>query len=526
MKRFLLNNWIVLTVAAALITSVVMAIRNKETIETSSERQLQSAKVKLLTKEILSETVHGLDLGLRGFAISKEEKMLNPYEKATTQNDHIFAELNVLLRQQGYEKVEDLKNVEQEVRAYIALCNQMIEAVRKDTTLEPIIAMLKEDRGYTVWKKYDDFSQPLNAYEDAVYQDALSNYNAAIRNNLILQVCIVLLVLPALYVFIRNIHNEREARQRLLLNVQTNDKKFVFDPGVESSVDADSVINMSISNSQAASTFVKAMAAGNYEVTWEGLSEQNKALNKQTLSGNLIDLREKLKQLKKEDEQRNWLNQSLTQFSEIIRNNQDHAKDLADKCVSFFAKSLKAQQCSLYIVEGEDDDRCLHLAACYAYERKKWKEKKIEIGDGLLGQAFLEGDVVQLKNVPQGYTEITSGLGHATPRHLVIVPVKYEQQVAGMLEVASLQDFDQQHIEFLKKAGEFLASALLNAQTTNKMKYLLEQARITEENMRQREEEMRQNMEELQATQEELVRKEKEMQVRLAQTNASEFVSV
>lgn len=59
------------------------------------------------------------------------------------------------------------------------------------------------------------------------------------------------------------------------------------------------------------------------------------------------------------------------------------------------------------------------------------------------------------------------------------------------------------------------ASAILNSQTTYKMKHLLEQAHISEESNRQREEEMRQNMEELQATQEELVRKESEMQQRL-----------
>ena len=515
MRRFLLNNWIVITVAVALVASVVMAIQNKETIDRSSERQLQSAKAKLLAKEILSETVHGLDLGLRGYALSKEEKMLIPYQKAIEQNDLIFKDLNSLLTAQQYKNVSDLKLVEQEVRGYIAICNQMIDAVKVDTTLDRVVAMLREDRGYAVWKKYDDFLKPLNVFEDTIYQDALTNYNAAIRYNLILQVCIALLVLPALYLFMRNIRKERNARQRLLMDVQNNDRTFVFESGLEQSTDADTVINASIRNARAASDFVKEMARGNYSIEWSGFSEQNKSLNKETLSGNLLDLREKLKTLKEEDERRNWLNQSLTRFSEIIRNHQDDTKTLAEKSVSFFATSLNAQQCSLYIVEGEDDNRFLNLEACYAYDRRKWQDKKIDIGSGLLGQAFLEGDVVQLKNVPQGYTKITSGLGEATPGNVVIVPLKYEMQIAGMLEMASLQIFEESHIEFLQKASEFLASALLNSKTTNKMRSLLEQARITEENMRQREEEMRQNMEELQATQEELVRKEREMHERL-----------
>jgi hypothetical protein len=76
--------------------------------------------------------------------------------------------------------------------------------------------------------------------------------------------------------------------------------------------------------------------------------------------------------------------------------------------------------------------------------------------------------------------------------------------------LASFGDFEEHQTQFLKKAGEFLASAILNSQNTLKMKTLLDNARMNEEQMRATEEEMRQNMEELQATQEELVRKEKE----------------
>jgi CHASE3 domain sensor protein len=512
MRKFLLNNWIVLTISAALIASIIMAIRNKATIDRNSALQEQSQKVKILTKQILSETVHGLDLGLRGFALSKEEKMLIPYRKAIEQNNQIFLELKVLLEEQRYPKLSDLKNVQAEVGLYIAMCNRMVEVVKTDTTLNNIVNMLQEDPGYVVWKKYDDFSRPLNAFEDAIYEQALANYNSAIRSNLILQICIAVLILPALFIFMGHLRKEREARQQLVMEVERNDRKFVFDPGTARSTDAQKVIEASIENSQAASDFIKEMANGNYNVEWKGLTEDNKALNEETIAGNLIDMREKLRLVKQNDEQRNWGNEGLAKFSEIVRSHQTDSKDLSNRCVSFLSKYLAAQQCSLFIVEGEDDHQYLALAACYAFDRKKWVEKKIEIGNGLIGQAFLEGDVVQLKELPEGYTHITSGLGEATPRHLIIVPVKNDVQTVGLIEMASFHFFEAYQINFLQKAGEFLASAIINSQTTHKMKYLLEQAQINEENMRQREEELRQNMEELQATQEGLLRKEREMQ--------------
>jgi hypothetical protein len=95
----------------------------------------------------------------------------------------------------------------------------------------------------------------------------------------------------------------------------------------------------------------------------------------------------------------------------------------------------------------------------------------------------------------------------------------------GLVEIASFSSFEDYEIAFMKKACEFLASAILNTKTTHKMKHLLEQAQTNEENMRQREEEMRQNMEELQATQEELVRKEREMQRQLESVSEKNFSS-
>jgi CHASE3 domain sensor protein len=514
MRHFFINNWIVIVIGVALIASMLVAIRNKQIIEENNALQKQSELVKELTKEILSGTMHGLDIGLRGFALTGEEKMLEPYKKAIEANAKTFRDLEQILTRQGYDGLADLQNVKIEVDAYVAFCNKMIAATKMDS-LNQVVQMLREDRGYAVWKKYDEFSKPLFLFEDDVNQKALATYNAAIRGNLVLQVCMVLLALPALILFMRRITREREARHELLLEVEDNDRKFVFDPGTERNTDANVVISTSIKNIRSASDFIKAMAREEYDVAWKGLTEENHKLNKETLAGNLLDMREKLRLVKQEDDQRNWINEGLARFSEIVRNNQSNSQELADRCISYLTKYLDAQQCSLFVLEGEDQEQYLKLTSCYAFEKKKFVEKRIEIGAGLVGQTFLEGETLQLKDIPQGYTKITSGLGDSTPAHLIIVPLKYDVHTVAVIEIASFSFFEAFQISFLQKAGEFFASAILNSQTTFKMKSLLEQATINEENMRQREEEMRQNMEELQATQEELVRKEREMHQRL-----------
>src|SRR5690606_21229044 len=141
---------------------------------------------------------------------------------------------------------------------------------------------------------------------------------------------------------------------------------------------------------------IKNMANSNYNVAWEGLNEQNSELNTETLAGDLINMREKLKRVKQEDERRNWMNEGLASFSEIVRNHQHDSQLLADKCVSFLTKYMEAQQASLFVLDGDEDDQHLELASAYAFDKKKWIEKRIEIGTGLVGQAFLEGETIQL----------------------------------------------------------------------------------------------------------------------------------
>jgi hypothetical protein len=405
--------------------------------------------------------------------------------------------------------MSDLNLLRAEVKKYIDLSNEMLSLARVDS-MTAFTELVDQDRGFQVWQTYTKLYEPLVAFENNLRQEAYAQSQTAEQFNLILQILLLVLTLPLLALIIWRLRNEQQQRQSLLARVYENDRRYVFNPGIDAILSAEEIIETSIQNTKKASQFIKTLAGGDYGVEWRGLNEDNVKLNQETLAGDLINMREKLKTVKAEDEKRNWMNEGLAKFSEIVRNHQHEPKVLADKCVSFLTKYLHAQQGSLFVREGEEGDEYLTLASCYAFDKKKWVEKRVEIGSGLVGQAFLEGEITKLKDVPRGYTHITSGLGDATPKYLVIVPLKYDVHTVAIIELASFQDFEEHHTMFLKKAGEFLASAILNSQTTQKMKTLLDNARLNEEQMRAQEEEMRQNMEELQATQEELVRKEKE----------------
>ncbi len=250
----------------------------------------------------------------------------------------------------------------------------------------------------------------------------------------------------------------------------------------------------------------------------EEASQRNQELNQK---GQELEVQmQKLEVSQQEERQRNWAAEGFSQFSAILRQHDDLGH-LYDTLIASLVKYMKANQGALYVAEAEDKKVMLELKASYAYNRKKFRESSIEPGQGLVGQCYLERDIIYMTEVPQGYTFITSGLGDATPSSLLIVPLIANEKVEGVIEFASFKAFDKHEIAFVKKLGEDIAATLSVGRINALTRELLANAQEQAEEMRAQEEEMRQNMEELSATQEEMQRKEQEYLRRIEELEAS-----
>ncbi len=268
-------------------------------------------------------------------------------------------------------------------------------------------------------------------------------------------------------------------------------------------------------------TFAENIGNGNYKTEFKPLSDHD------VLGNALINMRNNLSKVAEDDKKRNWATEGMAKFGEILRTNTNDIGKLSDEIISSLVKYLKANQGALYIVDdtAEDEDPTMTMKSCYAWDKKKFLNHKIYKGEGLAGQAWQEGDIVYLTEVPQNYIRIASGLGDANPTSVLIVPLKVNDQIFGVVEIASfteIQDFEK---EFVQKIAETIASTISTVKINARTQRLLEESQEMTEQMRAQEEEMRQNMEELQATQEEMQRSQAETDSTLTAIHGSQSVA-
>ncbi len=236
------------------------------------------------------------------------------------------------------------------------------------------------------------------------------------------------------------------------------------------------------------------------EILMSDINEKNAEMEQQQseLQANL----EEIKASRLIEEKQNWISNGIAKIGDLLHRSND--QEIFGKLIAAIVKYIQANQGCIYLLKEEDvNKKYLNLEACYAYERQKFMTKQVEIGQGLIGQCFLEKEYIILKEVPAEYLKITSGLGEAVPTFVVIVPIMEENRIDGVMEFALFHELEAYQIDFLTQLGanisSFVATSTLNIQT----KKLLQQSQLQTEQLRTQEEEMRQNMEEMQ-------RKEKE----------------
>ncbi len=269
-----------------------------------------------------------------------------------------------------------------------------------------------------------------------------------------------------------------------------------------------SSLNVLVDGLNRTANFAKEIGNGNLKATHQLLGERDVlGISLEEMRNSLIKANTAEDERKMEEDKSRWANQGHANFAELLRQNNTNIKELSFSIVSSLVKYLDINQGGMFILnENNDSDRYLEMMSCFAYNRRKMLEKRFDIGEGLVGRCYAEAETIFMLEVPEDYISITSGLGDTSPKCLLLVPLKVNNEVNGVIELASLVPIEDYKVKFVEKVAESIASTLSSVRINIHTAELLDQTRQQAEEMAAQEEEMRQNLEELQSTQEEMAR--------------------
>ncbi len=246
------------------------------------------------------------------------------------------------------------------------------------------------------------------------------------------------------------------------------------------------------------------------------------ALLKDNLNQMIATLAETTRLNKDQD----WLKTNLTRFTRMLQGQRD-LLSVARQVLSELAPVVNAQVGTFYMAERDEDNTFLKLFASYAYKERKNVANKFKMGEGLVGQAALEKKRIYINQVPTDYVLVSSGLGEAPPRSIVVVPILFEGDVKGVIELASFEQFTRIQLDFLEQLLESLGIVVATIEATMRTDELLRQSQSLAEELQTQQEELQQTNEELeekarQLTEQKLEVERKNHEVELAKQELEE----
>lgn len=135
-------------------------------------------------------------------------------------------------------------------------------------------------------------------------------------------------------------------------------------------------------------------------------------------------------------------------------------KALYQNFLQLVCDELEAGQGAFYEAYESEGIRKIRLVAGYALAVGEGSEVTYDFGEGLVGQSASEGKTLLVDDIPEGYIKIISGLGTASPRYLLIVPVKKDGNVRGVIEIASFKDISEHQRNYADQAASVLTDKI------------------------------------------------------------------
>jgi signal transduction histidine kinase/CheY-like chemotaxis protein len=250
-----------------------------------------------------------------------------------------------------------------------------------------------------------------------------------------------------------------------------------------------------------------AVAAGDYSREMQLLS-----INDQ-LGQALSDMTRMLREMNERKKVDDWRKNGMAGLNETMRGVQELPL-LSKNIIEFIAHYLNAPLGLFYVYHPghKNENGIVRLSASYAYAGRKERVQEFSLGEGLVGQAARDQELIVVRHVPQDYLHIHSGLGSAVPQSLTLLPILYENELKAVLELGTFHPLTQIDIEFLQQIAPIIGIGVYTASSRARLEELLAQSQSQAEELQSQAEELEVQQEELRQSNEELEERTRELQ--------------
>jgi signal transduction histidine kinase/DNA-binding response OmpR family regulator len=226
------------------------------------------------------------------------------------------------------------------------------------------------------------------------------------------------------------------------------------------------------------------------------------------LGNALVHMRDSLQRYAKGAEEKIWTQTGIAQLNDGLRGD----KTIAALCHDAINILVPYLECESGLFYSASDSK-LQFEAGYAVSNLDAVPQELRFGETLIGQSALRKELLHLKDVPDDFLQIRSGLGVSQPKHVVIVPLYVDTIVKGVIEISSLHEIADYKIAFLREAATDIAMSLRSARSKVQLQKLLEQTQAQAEELQSQHAELENINAELEAQAEKLQTSEEELKV-------------
>jgi signal transduction histidine kinase/CheY-like chemotaxis protein/HAMP domain-containing protein len=217
------------------------------------------------------------------------------------------------------------------------------------------------------------------------------------------------------------------------------------------------------------------------------------------LKDNINEMIRNLKDQTLKNTEQDWLKTNLARFSRMLQGERDLAT-VSNRVLSELAPLVNAQHALFYVTDDEGEGNVvLKLAASYAVDSPQNVPTQLALRQGLIGQCAVEKARILLTDVPHNYVRVSSGLGGATPKNVIVLPALFEGEVNAVIELASFGEFNETHLSFLDQLMESVGIVLNTIAANMRTEGLLTQSQLLTAELQSQQEELKKTNDRLEA---------------------------